>query len=99
MSQRPDGQSTSLTIRGVETRAVRVPLTFPLGTSGAVGREAPLLLVDLQTAEGVVGRSYLFCYTPSGARAVAAHLREAVDLVRGQSVGPRPIGCGLARRF
>ena len=99
MSQLPDAQSPGPTVRGVTTRAVKVPLTLPLGTSAAVIREAPLLLVDLQTEEGVVGRSYLFCYSSSGARAIAAHLHEAVELVRGQSLAPRPIARGLARRF
>jgi mandelate racemase len=99
MSQLPDALSPGPTIRGVTTRAVKVPLTLPLGTSAAVIREAPLLLVDLQTEEGVVGRSYLFAYSPSGARAIAAHLHEAVELVRGQSLAPRPIARSLARRF
>ena len=42
-----------LTVRSVQTRAVRVPLTFALGTSAAVVRSVPLLLVDLQTDQGV----------------------------------------------
>jgi mandelate racemase len=53
-----------LTVRSVQTRAVRVPLTFALGTSAAVVRSVPLLLVDLQTDQGATGRCYLFCYTP-----------------------------------
>jgi mandelate racemase len=88
-----------LTIRGLRTLGVRVPLTFPLGTSAATVREAPLLLVDLETEEGVTGRSYLFCYTPSGARAIAAHLDEIVGLVRGWSIAPRPIAAMLRRRL
>jgi mandelate racemase len=88
-----------LTIRGVATKAVLVPLAIPLGTSAAVVREAPLLLVDLATHEGVTGRCYLFCYSTSGARAIAAHLQEAVSLVEGQRVAPRSIARALSRRF
>jgi mandelate racemase len=51
-------------------------------------REAPLLLVDLDTEEGITGRSYLFCYRPSGAAAIAAVLHDAVALIAGEGVAP-----------
>ncbi|HEX2554908.1 MAG TPA: enolase C-terminal domain-like protein [Microvirga sp.] len=88
-----------LTVRDVSTKAVSVPLTFALGTSAAVVREAPLLLADLRTEEGIVGRGYVFAYTPSGARAIAGHLHEAVALVKGQAIAPRAIARTLGRRF
>src|SRR5213595_221568 len=50
-----------LTIRAVRAVPVEVPMKRPLGTSAAAVPSAPLLLVDLQTEEGVIGRSYLFC--------------------------------------
>jgi mandelate racemase len=88
-----------LTIRGVKTAVVEVPLNFPLGTSAAIVRAAPLLLVDLLTEEDVIGRTYLFCYRRSGAQAVAALLEDAVDVVRGQQAAPVTIGQVLGRRF
>ena len=72
-----------LTIHGVRTVAVEVPMTFPLGTSAATIRSAPLLRIDLETEEGITGRAYLFCYRPSGARAIAGLLEDAVALVKG----------------
>lgn len=97
----PSGSAavSELTIRAVTTRAVRVPMTFPLGTSAAVVREAPLILVDVTTEEGIVGRCYLFAYTRSGAQAIAAHLHDAVDLVRGRKMAPRRTAAVLARQF
>jgi mandelate racemase len=88
-----------LTIRGVKTAVIEVPLNFPLGTSAATVRAAPLILVDLLTEEGVTGRTYLFCYRRSGAQAVAALLEDAVDVVRGQRAAPVQIGQLLGRRF
>jgi mandelate racemase len=88
-----------LTIRGVRTVPVDVPMTFVLGTSAAAIRSAPLLLVDLETEEGVTGRTYLFCYRPSGARAIANILDDAVALVKGQRVAPVDIAAALGRRF
>lgn len=67
-------------------------MRFPLGTSAATVRSAPLLLVDLITEEGITGRTYLFCYRTSAARAIAALLEDAVELVRGQRVAPLETG-------
>ena len=89
----------SLTVRGVTTFAVEVPMTYPLGTSAATVTRAPLLLVDLETEEGITGRTYLFCYRPSVPRAVDALLRDAVALVEGEAVAPLDLAPRLARRF
>jgi mandelate racemase len=89
----------ALTVRSVRTVAVTMPMRFALGTSAATVREAPLLLVDLDTEEGVTGRSYLFCYRPSGAAAIAAVLHDAVDLIAGERVAPIPNAAKLERRF
>ena len=89
----------ALTVGAVRTVAVSVPMRFALGTSAATVREAPLLLVDLATAEGITGRSYLFCYRPSGAAAIAAVLRDAVALIAGERVAPMEIAAKLERRF
>jgi mandelate racemase len=89
----------ALTVRSVRTVAVAVPMRLALGTSAATVREAPLLLVDLDTEEGITGRSYLFCYRPSGAAAIAAVLRDAVALIAGERVAPLHNAAKLERRF
>ncbi len=86
-----------LTVRSVSTVAVSVPMRFALGTSAATVREAPLLLIELETNEGVIGRSYLFCYRRSGAAAIAAILHEAVESLAGEKVAPRDIATKLER--
>jgi mandelate racemase len=88
-----------LTIRGVRKSAVEVPMKFPLSTSVATVRSAPLLLIDLETEEGITGRTYLFCYRPSVPRAIDVVLRDAVSVVKGEPVAPLDIGAKLARRF
>src|ERR1051326_9409815 len=87
-----------LTLRDVSTFAVEVPMTYPLGTSAATLNRAPLLLVDLQTEQGVTGRVYVFCYLPSVARAIDAVLREAVSLVAGDRAAPLEVRAELPRR-
>lgn len=88
-----------LTIRGVTTSAVEVPMKFPLGTSAATVRKAPLLLIDLETEEGVTGRTYLFGYRASAVHAIDVVLHDAVSLVKGEAVAPLDIGTKLVRRF
>src|SRR5579872_4007475 len=88
-----------LTIRSIRSRAVSVPMRFPLGTSAQTVRAAPLLLIDLETEEGITGRTYLFCYMPMGAALVARVLEEALGAIRGQTIEPAKIGARLARHF
>src|SRR5262249_23288747 len=86
-------------LRSLASRAVLVPLNFTLGTSAAIVRTVPLLLVDLVTDDGVTGHAYAFCYRPSGARAMAGHLAEAFDLLAGSPVTPQDAARSLSRQF
>lgn len=70
-----------------------------LGTSQAAVRAAPLLLVDLQTEEGVVGRAYLFCYVPAAAAAIASLMTEVERVVKGEPVAPPVLAAKLQKRF
>jgi mandelate racemase len=96
MSERP---AAALTIRALRTVAVEVPMTFALGTSRATITRAPLLLIDLDTEEGVTGRAYLFCYLPAAAPAIARMLDEVLAATRGERVAPVDLWAALARRF
>lgn len=88
-----------LAIRKVKTRGFKVPLTFFLGTAVTLVTKVPLLLVDLETAEGFTGRAYLFCYTGSGARAIAEHIQEAVELAPAAPLTPMELAQDLQKRF
>lgn len=88
-----------LTFRSLRARAVSVPMTFVLGTSAASVRTAPLMLVDLQTQEGIIGRAYQFCYVPAAARALPALLEDIQDAVNGEAVAPLDLWSRLARRY
>ena len=92
-------QTGRLTVRRITSRAYRVPLNFTLGTSVRTLKVVPLVLVDIQTEEGPVGRSYVFGYTDGGARAIAACLAEAEEVVRGQCSTPHGLGDLLITRF
>lgn len=88
-----------LTVRAIRTVAVEIPMTYALGTSAATVRAAPLLLVDLETEEGVTGRSYLFCYLPAAAPAIASLIAEVERTVKGDRVAPIELWAKLSKRF
>jgi mandelate racemase len=89
----------SLTVRAVRATPVEVPLNFVLGTSATAIRRAPLLLLDLETEEGVTGRVYVFCYLPAAAPAIMSLLGEVERVVKGNAVAPAMLWAKLTRRF
>lgn len=91
--------SPPLTIRAIRSVAVDVPMRYPLGTSAATLRSAPLLLIDLETEQGITGHAYLFCYISAAAQAMAAMLEEVARTVKGDAVAPVDLWDKLSRRF
>jgi len=75
-------------IRDLQARAVVAPLEPPVRTASGHVTQAPLLLIDLTTDEGIVGRSYLFGYHAF----TLAPLRELVvalgEIVKGNVLAP-----------
>ena len=88
-----------LTVRAVRARPVEVPLNFVLGTTQDVLRRMPLLLVDLETEEGVTGRSWLFCYLPAAGPAIAGLIGEIERITKGERIVPEALRTKLSRRF
>jgi mandelate racemase len=88
-----------LTVRAIRSTPVEVPLNFVLGTSRGSLSRASLLLVDLETEEGVTGRSYMFCHMAAVARAVANVLGEIEALTKGATLDPPALFAKLSERF
>jgi mandelate racemase len=89
----------SLTVRAVRATPVEVPPNFVLGTSVGAFRQVPLLLIDLDTKEGVTGRTYVFCYLRAAAPAIMSLLGEVERVVKGDAIAPAELWAKLARRF
>ena len=88
-----------LTVRNIRATPVKVPMKYVLGTSVQAVREAPLLLVDLETEEGVTGHAYQFCYLPAAAPAIVTMLEEVLRTVKGERADPVALWDKLAQRF
>ena len=88
-----------LTVRGLNVRAVRVPLSRPHPTAGGTVSEAPLVLVDLMTDEGITGSAYVFCYTPLALAPVARLVENLEAVIAGMTLAPLAIERALQARF
>ena len=86
-------------LRNIRATAIKVPLNFVLGTSAQAVSAAPLLLVDIETEEGITGHAYQFCYTPKAAGAIQIFLDDALSVIKGAQVDPEAIWQTLARRY
>ncbi len=85
-----------LTLRSVTVRVVSVPMARPLWTSAQVVKEAPLLLVDLHTEEGIVGHAYLFCYLRAAGASIQAMVADMGSRLAGRRVVPAALRKSLA---
>ena len=77
-----------LTIQAIKAIAVLAPLVRPLTTAHASIPAAPLVLIDVTCAEGVVGRSYLFGYTPVSLRPLIEIIANLTEILLGKRVAP-----------
>src|SRR3989442_9520798 len=77
-----------LTLKSVDLRPVLVPLKRPVVSR--VGRfdQWPLILIDLYTEEGIVGRSYLEPYLKHAVRSIVPAMHELAVARTGQAVRP-----------
>jgi mandelate racemase len=89
----------ALTVRAIRATPVEVPLNFVLGTSRGAFRQAPLLLINLETEQGVTGRSYVFCYLRAAAGAIINLIDDVEDVIEGDQVDPPALWAKLAGRF
>jgi mandelate racemase len=92
-------EAPRLTVRAIRATGVEVPMTYVLGTSRGAITKAPLLLIDLETEEGITGRSYLWCYMPAIMPAIASLLAVLEGMLRGDRFTPPDLWSRLAQRF
>ena len=79
---------SELTLKNVRTRAVAVPLKRPVVSKVGLFHEWPLILIDLYTNEGIVGRSYLEPYLGRAARYIVPLIEDLADAAKGQPLAP-----------
>ena len=86
-------------IRSLRARAVIVPLARPLRTASGSIPASPLVLLDIETDQGVPGRAYLFGYTPVALRPLCTLVDAIAPLLVGQPIAPVDVQEHLAATF
>ncbi|MBC7804395.1 MAG: mandelate racemase [Candidatus Parcubacteria bacterium] len=87
-----------LKIKSISVRGVVVPMRRPLQTSTGAVSVAPLLLVNLKTDGGIVGRSYLFAISRNAMRPIAALVEAMGEMLKGDALAPFEIEKKLRAR-
>ena len=91
--------TTAPKIRSIRARPVQVPFKrAPLSASGALSHAA-LVLIDLETEEGLTGRSYVFGFAPWTLKPIVGCLDAMGDMLEGDAVAPFEIDAKLRRRL
>lgn len=93
------GELTPLRVRGIETHPVILPMDRPIRTASGTVSQAPLLLVDLQTEEGIIGRSYLFAYHAFLLKPLNDLVLTMAEMLKGDLVVPVELDRKLRSRF
>jgi len=86
-------------IRAIRARAVAAPMRRPLATSTGALTVAPLLLIDLETDAGAVGRSYLFGIGKHNLPPLAKLVEAMAEMVKGDEVAPFDLERKLRARY
>ncbi len=89
----------NLTVRDIKVRAVNAPLKRPVRTAVGAIPTAPLVLIDVATDQGVVGRAYLFAYTLAALAPLARLVEEIGVELKGKPVVPVERQRDFDRRF
>jgi mandelate racemase len=90
---------TAPTIRSIRARPVQAPFKRPpISASGALPHAA-LVLIDLETEEGLTGRGYLFGFAPWALKPILGCLDAMRDMLKGEAVTPFEIEAKLRKRL
>ena len=86
-------------IRRLRATPVNVPLARPHPTASGVVNSAPLVLMDLETDQGLTGHAYVFCYTPIALKPIVELIEALQPLIQGDTAAPLVLAHKLQGRF
>src|ERR1700719_1580995 len=78
----------TLTLQNIRARPVMLKLKRPVVARIAPLTDWPLILIDLYTEEGVIGRAYLEPYIPKSMRYLIPALHDLGEMLKGRRLAP-----------
>src|SRR5438309_2360587 len=77
-----------LTLKSVDVRAVLLPLKRPVVSKVGLFDQWPMVLIDLYTHEGIVGRSYLEPYLKQSVKYIIPAIRDLAEAASDKPIAP-----------
>ncbi|BCJ47376.1 mandelate racemase [Actinoplanes ianthinogenes] len=94
-----DLPSKGSTIASISARAVNLALERPVETAGGIMVTTPLVLIDIRTSDGVVGRSYIRCYTAVALDPLTRLVEAVGEALTGGTAAPLPVQQRMQQMF
>ncbi|PON16093.1 mandelate racemase [Candidatus Entotheonella serta] len=88
-----------MNVTQVKARPVMVPLKRPPRAASGEIPQAPLVLIDLETDEGVVGRAYVFTFTRAMLGPTVGCVQALSEMILGDAVAPFELEAKLRQRL
>src|SRR5438309_5785559 len=86
-------------IRSVKARALVVPLARPVKNAFGVIDVGPLVLIDVETDQGVAGRSYIFAYSKLTLKPLVHLIEEIGRELIGKPLAPYDLMAAMDAKF
>ena len=86
-------------IRSVRARGVVVPLARPVKTAFGVIDAGPLVLIDVETDQGVTGHSYILAYTRMMLKPLIHLVEETGRELIGKPIAPYDLMAAMNAKF
>jgi mandelate racemase len=88
-----------LSIRSVTARAVVAPIARPVKNAFGVIEAAPLVLIDVETDQGVTGHSYIFAYAPLTLKPLVLLIEQIGRDLTGKAIAPFDLMAAMDAKF
>ena len=91
--------AAKLKVRNIRARAVLAPFKRqPMSASGGIPHAA-LVLIDLETDQGITGRSYVFGYASWTPRPIVQSVEAMAEMLKGDALSPFEMEAKLRQRL
>jgi mandelate racemase len=92
-------KTAALTIRSITARALDAPISRPVKNAFGVIRSAPLVLIDVETDQGITGRAYIFAYTRLTLAPLVRLITDIGSELAGKAIAPFDLMTQMDAKF
>jgi mandelate racemase len=89
----------TLSIRSIRARAIVAPISRPVKNAFGVIDAAPLVLIDVETDQGITGHSYIFAYTRLTLKPLVLLIEEIGRDLTGKAIAPYDLMAAMDAKF